>query len=72
MKPLSFKRQRFPPDTIRLAVWLYFRFTTSLRDVEDLLAEPEIDISYETARCWASKFGPAIAANIRRKRGCAD
>ena len=39
MQPLSFKRHRFPPDTIRLAVWLYFRFTTSLRDVEEMLAE---------------------------------
>ena len=72
MKPISFKRHRFPPDTIRLAVWLYFRFTTSLRDVEDLLAERGIDVSYETVRCWANKFGPAIAANIRRKRGRAD
>jgi putative transposase len=72
MKPISFKRHRFPPDTIRLAVWLYFRFTTSLRDVEDLLAERGIDVSYETVRCWADKFGPAIAANIRRRRGRAD
>ncbi len=72
MKPISFKSHRFPPDTIRLAVWLYFRFTTSLRDVEDLLAERGINVSYETVRCWANKFGPAIAANIRRKRGCAD
>ena len=72
MKPISYKRHRFPPDTIRLAVWLYFRFTTSLRDVEDLLAERGIDVSYETVRCWANKFGPAIAANIRRKRGRAD
>ena len=39
MIPISFKRHRFPPDTIRLAVWLYFRFTTSLRDVEEMLAE---------------------------------
>lgn len=72
MKPISYKRHRFPPDTIRLAVWLYFRFTTSLRDVEDLLAERGIDVSYETIRCWANKFGPAIAANIRSKRGRAD
>jgi len=57
-------RPRFPPDTIRLAVWLYFRFTTSLRDVEDLLAERGICVSYETVRCWANKFGPAITANI--------
>jgi len=72
MRPISFKRHRFPPDTIRLAVWLYFRFTTSLRDVEEMLAERGIDVSYETVRCWAAKFGPAIAANIRRARPRAD
>ena len=72
MQPISFKRHRFPPDTIRLAVWLYFRFTTSLRDVEEMLAERGIDVTYETVRCWANKFGPAIAANIRRRRGRAD
>jgi transposase-like protein len=72
MHSISYKRHRFPPETIRLAVWLYFRFTTSLRDVEDLLAERGIDVSYETVRCWANKFGPAIAANIRRARGRAD
>ncbi len=72
MRPISFKRHRFPPETIRLAVWLYFRFTTSLRDVEEMLAERGIDVSYETVRCWANKFGPAIAANIRRTRGRAD
>jgi transposase-like protein len=72
MKPLSFKRHRFPPEIIRHAVWLYFRLTMSLRDVEDLLAERGIDVSYETVRCWANKFGPAIAANVRRLRGRAD
>ena len=72
MQPISYKRHRFPPDTIRLAVWLYFRFTTSLRDVEEMLAERGIDVSYETVRCWANKFGPAIAANIRRSRPRAD
>ena len=72
MRPISYKRHRFPPDTIRLAVWLYFRFTTSLRDVEEMLAERGIDVTYETVHCWANKFGPAIAANIRRKRGRAD
>ena len=45
MNSISFKRHRFPPDTIRLAVWLYFRFTTSLRDVEKMLAERGVDIS---------------------------
>jgi putative transposase len=72
MNAISFKRRRFPPDTIRLAVWLYFGFTTSLREVEEMLAEREIDVSYQMVRCWANKFGPAIAANIRRKRGKAD
>ena len=72
MQPISYKRHRFPPDTIRLAVWLNFRFTTSLRDVEEMLAERGIDVSYETVRCWANKFGPAIAANIRRSRPRAD
>ncbi len=72
MSPISSKRQRFPPDTIRLAVWLYFHFTTSLRDVEEMLAERGIDVIYETVRCWDKKLGPAIAANIRRRRGAAD
>jgi putative transposase len=68
MKPLSFKRHRFPPDIIRYAVWLYARFMLSFRDVEELLAERGADVSYETARRWVLKFGPAIAANIRRAR----
>lgn len=72
MKPLSFKRHRFHPDVIRQAVWLYFRFTLSLRDVEDLMAERGIDVTYETIRCWIDKFGPAIASNIRKRRGRAD
>ncbi|CAM3235254.1 hypothetical protein SPAN111604_12290 [Sphingomonas antarctica] len=72
MQPISYKRHRFPPDTIRLAVWLYFRFTMSFRDVEELLAARGIEVSYETIRCWTIKFGPAIAANIRRRRGRAD
>jgi putative transposase len=67
-KPLSFKRHRFPSDVIRQAVWLYFRFTLSLRDVEELLAQRGIKVSYETIRCWILKFGPQIAANLRRCR----
>jgi transposase-like protein len=43
MKPVSYKRYRFPPEVIRYAVWLYFRFTLSLRDVEELLAERGIE-----------------------------
>jgi transposase-like protein len=67
MKLLSFKRHRFPPDTIRL----YFRFTTSLRNVEEMLAERGFDTTYETVRCRANKFGPAIAA-IRKRRSRSD
>ena len=66
MRPISFKRHRFPPEIIRHAIWLYARFTLSFRDVEELLAERGIDASYETVRRWFLKFGPSIAANIRR------
>lgn len=58
MKPISFERRRLPPEIIFHAVWLYFGFTMSLRDVEDLLAKRGIDVTYETVRCWANKFGP--------------
>ena len=72
MREIGLKRHRFPPDVIRYAVWLYYRFTMSLRDVEDLLTERGIDVSYETVRCWTNKFGPAIAAKIREARGRGD
>ena len=51
MKPLSFKRHRFPREVILHAVWLYFRFTMSLRDVEELVVERGVEVSYETIRC---------------------
>src|SRR6185369_6133752 len=65
---LSYRRHRFPPVVIQHAVWLYLRFTLSYRDVEDLLAERGLDISYETVRSWVLKFGPAIARQLRRRR----
>ena len=68
MQPISYKRHRFPADVIGHAVWLYFRFTLSLRDVEELLAERGIEVSYETIRCWTRKFGPLIAKNLRRRQ----
>ena len=67
-QPISFKRHRFPPNVIRYAVWLYFRFTLSVRDVEELLAQRGIEVSREAVRCWVIKFGPLIAANLRRRR----
>jgi putative transposase len=68
MQPISYARHQFPPEVIRHAVWLYLRFTLSYRDVEELLAERGVDISYETVRRWVLKFGPAFARNLRRLR----
>jgi len=68
MNPLSFKCYRFRPTIIRHSIWLYARFTPSLRDVEELLAERGLDVSYETVRRWFLKFGSGIAANLRIRR----
>ena len=68
VQPISFKRHRFPPDVIRQAVWWYFRFTLSIRDVEEMMAQRGVIVSREAIRCWVIKFGPLIAANIRRRR----
>jgi putative transposase len=68
MMELSYRRHRFLPVVIQHAVWLYLRFTLSYRDVEDLLAERGLDISYETVRSWVLKFGPVIAWRLRRGR----
>ena len=68
MTAISFIRHQFPPDIIRHAVWLYLRFTLSFRDVEDLLAERGLDLSYETVRRWVLKFGPLFAKELRRGR----
>ena len=57
MTTISFARHQLPSDVIRHAVWLYFRFTLSFRDDEDLLAERGLDVSYETVRRWVLKFG---------------
>ena len=65
---LSFKRHRFPPAIITSSIWLYARFTLSLRDVEEVFAERGLDVSYETVRRWVLKFGSTIAANLRRAR----
>ncbi len=68
MKKISYQRHRFSPHIIQHAVWLYARFTLSYRDVEDLLAERGLDISYETVRQWFLKFGEPIARNLRSIR----
>lgn len=68
MKPISYSRHRFPPEIIRYAVWLYFRFPLSFRGVEDVLAERGISTSYESVRRWALKLGRAFARNLRKTR----
>ncbi len=68
MRRSPFHGHRFPPEVIRHAVWLYLRFTLSFRDVEDLLAERGLDVSYETVRRWVLKFGPLFARELRRRR----
>ena len=72
MSNLSYRRHRFPVEIIKHAVWLYFRFPLSFRDVEDLLAERGIDVSYETVRRWSIKFGLAYAKRLRRSHPPAD
>src|ERR1700719_6780 len=68
MAPLSYRRHRFPPEIIQHATWLYLRFTLSYRDVEELLAERGLEVSYETVRRWVLKFGPLIARKLRQGR----
>jgi transposase-like protein len=68
MTEISYSGYRFPPEIIQQAIWLYVRFTLSFRDVEDLLAERGIVVSYETVRRWVNHFGPKIAADLRRRR----
>ncbi|GHO70408.1 hypothetical protein KSC_093000 [Ktedonobacter sp. SOSP1-52] len=64
----NYKGYRFPPEIISHAVWLYFRFSLSFRDVEELLAQRGIIVSYETARQWCLKFGQIYANELRRCR----
>ncbi len=64
----DYKGFRFPPGIIAHAVWLYFRFALSYRDVEELLAERGIIVTYETVRQWCRKFGQPYANTLRRRR----
>ena len=68
MKKISYSGYRFPSEIIRQAIWLYLRFTLSFRDVEDVLAERGIAVSYETIRRWVNHFEPIIAADLRKRR----
>jgi len=63
-----YKRYRFPSEIIQYAVWLYHRLNLSHRDIEDLLSERGIQVSYEAIRLWCNKFGPEYAKQLKRKR----
>jgi transposase-like protein len=68
MQQISYSRHRFPGSIIQHAVWLYFRFPLSFRDVEDMLTERGIDVSYESVRRWSVKFGLGYARRLRKTR----
>ncbi|MDG1231776.1 MAG: IS6 family transposase [Pseudomonadales bacterium] len=69
----TYKRHRFPPDIISYAVWLYYRFNLSHRDIEDLLAERGITVTRESIRLWCLKFGAIYTRRLKRKhRGFGD
>jgi putative transposase len=73
----TYKRHRFqlgpPPDIISYAVWLYYRFNLSHRDIEDLLAERGITVSREAIRLWCIKFGAIFTRRLKCKhRGYGD
>ena len=65
----SYRGHRFPPEIISHAVWLYHRFCLSFRDVEDLLAERGVTVSYKTIRQWCRKFGAEYARTLKRRQG---
>ena len=62
-----YKRYRFPAEITQYAVWLYFRFNLSHRDIEDLLAQRGVIVTHEWIRLWCIKFGSKYAARLRRK-----
>ena len=63
-----YRRHRFPGEIISYCVWLYYRFSLSYRDIEELMAQRGVRVSYETIRQWCLKFGQTIAAELRRRR----
>lgn len=64
----SYKGHRYPVEIINHCVWLYFRFPLSFREVEELMLERGVRVSYETIRRWCAKFGQTYANQLRRRR----
>lgn len=62
-----YKRHRYPAEIIAHSVWLYYRFTLSLRDVEELMLARGVVVSHESIRTWCAKFGPEYAHGLRRR-----
>lgn len=69
MTQITYRNLHFPPSIVQQAVWMYARFNLSLRDVEELLAERGVEVSYETIRRWVDRFGPQVAKRLRQFRG---
>jgi putative transposase len=69
MQSPDYHGYRFPPEIISYAVWLYHRFCLSFRDVEELLADRGVTVSYEAVRQWCLKFGPSFAKKLRHRQG---
>ena len=69
MKKSGCRGYRFPPEIISYCVWLYFRFSVSYRDIEELISERGVTVTYETIRAWCYKFGQDYAKRLRARRG---
>ena len=67
-KNIDYRGFRYPPELISYAVWLFHRFTLSFRDIEDLMAERGIIVSYEAIRLWCIRFGPTYTRRLRKKQ----
>ena len=67
MKVSIYHRRRFHSDVIKRVVWLYFRFNLSLREIEELMVERGVDVSYETIRRWIEQFGPVFSKRIKAR-----
>ena len=68
MSDTAYRGHRFPKEIISYAVWFYYRFTVSFRDVEEVLATRNVLVSYESIRRWCEKFGHQFAAGLRKRR----
>jgi putative transposase len=64
----SYHGHRFPAEIISHTVWLYFRFTLSFRDIDELLAARGIFVTYKAIRQWTLKFGQSFANELRRRQ----